>query len=276
MVQWDDSPFRRFWTIEFENQSNLWILWYIVIIITLYPCYPHLLLVLPCKRFWLLPVETSTWRDLFSFLSDHSPSCHKPVLIFANSVVEVNLLPPFAQFPQISDEILAIGTNLSIIDLSSELRSKPLQPNFFILSAQTALAAFIHGFLQIQNFSLLCFCGCPWRQSKSSLLHPYEPFYTPFWEESSNIPDIRVIGFTEEPKTLNRTCLLKETGLGPSNITRTLFTVFPMSAIVKSVIDNYLEDFTNLTTSLFSIHFRFMRQHEIMWIWITQLSRNWV
>ena len=208
---------------------------------------------LPCKKVLAVtPWKRQRDEILFSFLSDHSPSCQKPALIFANSVVEVNLLAASlrAQFPQISEpEILAIGTNLSIIDLSSELRSKAAAAKFFILSAQTALAAFIHGILQIQNFSLLCFADARGANQNHPFCILMNHFYTPLLRRSSDIPDIRVIGFTEEPKNIEQDMFTKRDWLKTLKHYTHTFHCVPMSNDSRSVIDNYLEDFTNLTTS---------------------------
>ena len=159
-------------------------------------------LVLPCKKVLAVtPWKRQRDEILFSFLSSHLLQPCLPVLIFANSIVEVNLLTAFvcAQFPSIDEnEIFAIGTNLSISDLFKELASTSSKVRIFVLSAQMALAALVHGILQIQNFSALCFADARGANQNHPFCIIMNHFYTPHSQHSR----IRVVGFTEEPKNV--------------------------------------------------------------------------
>lgn len=212
------------------------------------------LVLLPCKKaLALTPWKRQRDEILFPFLSDHllwlhQKSAPQPVLIFANSVVEVNLLTNSlrSQIPSIDEtEILAIGTNFSISDLGSKL-SASSSTKVFILSAQTALAAFVHGFLQIQNFSLLCFADA--RGANQN--HPFCIIMNHFYTPKSRAAGIRVIGFTEEPKNVELDMFTKRDWIRTLKHYTHTFHCVPMSLDPQNCfLSGYLESFESLSIS---------------------------
>ena len=137
---------------------------------------------------------------LFAFLEQFNKR-QKPVLIFANSVLEVNLITASlrSHFPALDEsKIKAIGTNISATLLKTELQNY-FEFEFLILSAQMALAAFVHGIVRIQEFSVLCFADARGANQNHPFCVIMNHFYTPL-RLSSDIVDFkppRVIGFSE-------------------------------------------------------------------------------
>ena len=207
-------------------------------------------LVLPCKKVLAVtPWKRQRDEILFSFLSSHLLQPCLPVLIFANSIVEVNLLTAFvcAQFPSIDEnEIFAIGTNLSISDLFKELASTSSKVRIFVLSAQMALAALVHGILQIQNFSALCFADARGANQNHPFCIIMNHFYTPHSQHSR----IRVVGFTEEPKNVEFDMFTKRDWIKTLKHYTHTFKCVPMSLDPQNcAIRNYLESFESLSIS---------------------------
>lgn len=154
---------------------------------------------LPCKKV-LASTPWKRQRDeiLYAFL-DRFDKQNKPVLIFSNSVFEVNLITASlrSQFPTLSESaIKAIGTNMSVTVLKTELTTQ-LQFEYLILSAQMALAAFVHGIIKIKDFSLLCFADARGANQNHPFCVIMNNFYTPLRYNCHPQNKPRVIGFSE-------------------------------------------------------------------------------
>ena len=115
--------------------------------------------VLPCKKVLAVTPWKKQRDDILFTILEQFNTQKKPVMIFANSIVEVNLLASSlrSRFSSLDESALkAIGTNISATLLKKELVNYS-QYRFMILSAQMALAAFFHGIVKINDFVLLFF-----------------------------------------------------------------------------------------------------------------------
>lgn len=158
---------------------------------------------LPCKRV-LASTPWKRQRDeiLFAFLKQRHSRTSKPVLVLVNSVLEVNLFTAAlrAHFPDASESAFkAIGTNLPVSHLKTAIhdqQSTNLNYEFLILSAPVALPAFVHGIIQLQQFSLLCFADARGANQNHPFCVIMNHFYTALRKpEDFSCP--RVIGFSD-------------------------------------------------------------------------------